>query len=157
MRGDKIAGSRSSRKQLARATSDFGRICKPTGGVRFLAEMSAVVPWSVLCSPIQPNYPKAAGVGGSPAGVAAADGAHSLSATVWLDLSDAAAEQSLSHSLAMRSFAGIDLEHEPLPDESTVLRFRRLLEAHQRGVTILEGVVRVAAGAWAAYAQGHDR
>src|SRR5262252_4458343 len=51
----------------------------------------------------------------------------------WFNLSDPAVEKALYDSAAMRRFVGIDLGHEPVPDETTVCRFRHLLEAHDLG------------------------
>src|SRR6516162_1793529 len=48
----------------------------------------------------------------------------------WFNLSDPAVEEALYESLAMRRFVGIDLGREPAPDETTMCRFRHLLEAH---------------------------
>jgi IS5 family transposase len=51
----------------------------------------------------------------------------------WFNLSDPAVEEALYDSLAMRGFVGIDLGREPVPDETTVCRFRHLLEQHDLG------------------------
>ena len=62
---------------------------------------------------------------------------------LWFSLSDPAVEEALYDSLAMRSFVGIDLGREPVPDETTVMRFRHLLEEHQLGAKIFEAVGRL--------------
>ncbi len=62
---------------------------------------------------------------------------------LWFDLSDPAVEEALYDSRAMRSFVGIDLGREPVPDETTVMRFRHLLEKHKLGAQIFEEVGRV--------------
>jgi IS5 family transposase len=62
---------------------------------------------------------------------------------LWFDLSDPAVEEALYESSSMRSFVGIDLGREPVPDETTVMRFRHLLEQHQLGARIFEEVGRV--------------
>jgi IS5 family transposase len=59
----------------------------------------------------------------------------------WFNLSDPAAEEALYESPTMRAFAGIDLGAEPAPDESTILRFRHLLEAHELSARIFEDVL----------------
>jgi IS5 family transposase len=51
----------------------------------------------------------------------------------WFNLSDPAVEEALYDSRAMRQFVGIDLGREPVPDETTICKFRHLLEAHQVG------------------------
>ena len=61
---------------------------------------------------------------------------------LWFNLSDPAVEEALYDSDAMRPFVGIDLGHEPLPDETTVMRFRHLLEAHRLGQKLFEQVHR---------------
>ena len=62
---------------------------------------------------------------------------------LWFDLSDPAVEEALYDSLAMRAFVGIDLGREPVPDETTVMRFRHLLEANKLGEKVFEEVGRV--------------
>jgi IS5 family transposase len=58
----------------------------------------------------------------------------------WFDLSDPAAEEALYDSVSMREFVGIDLGHEPVPDETTILNFRHLLERHGLGKAVFERV-----------------
>ena len=58
----------------------------------------------------------------------------------WFNLSDPGVEEALYDSVSMRRFAGIDLGEMPVPDESTVLRFRHLLEAHGLGQKLFEQV-----------------
>ena len=130
------------KKQLTLATSDFERYRKPTRREKFLAEMNTVVPWAELCALIEPHYPQAGSAGGRPAaGLERMLRIHCLQ--LWFDLSDPAVEEALYDSRAMRAFVGIDLGSEPVPDESTVMRFRHLLEAHGLGVRIFEEVARV--------------
>jgi transposase, IS5 family len=85
--------------------------------------MEEVVPWS---APIEPFYPKP-GNGRPPVGVERMLRLYFLQQ--WFNLSDPAVEEALYDSLAMRRFVGIDLGREPVPDETTVCRFRHLLEA----------------------------
>lgn len=129
-------------KQLTLATSDFERYRKPTRREKFLAEMDRVVPWKELATVIEPYYPKATSAGGRPpVGLERMLRIHCLQ--LWFDLSDPAVEEALYDSLAMRSFVGIDLGREPVPDETTVMRFRHLLERHKLGERIFEAVGRV--------------
>jgi IS5 family transposase len=58
----------------------------------------------------------------------------------WFNLSDPAVEEALYDSAVMRSFVGIDLGNEPVPDETTVCKFRHLLEEHRLGGQMLEAV-----------------
>jgi transposase, IS5 family len=130
------------KKQLTLATSDFERFRKPTRREKFLAEMNAVVPWAELVAVIEPYYPKATSVGGRPpVGLERMLRMHCLQ--LWFDLSDPAVEEALYESASMRAFVGIDLGREPVPDETTVMRFRHLLEQHQLGARIFEEVGRV--------------
>ena len=130
------------KKQLTLATSDFERFRKPTRREKFLAEMNTVVPWTELCVLIEPCYPKATSAGGRPpVGLERMLRMHCLQ--LWFDLSDPAVEEALYDSLAMRAFVGIDLGSEPVPDESTLMRFRHLLEHNGLGEKIFEEVGRV--------------
>ncbi len=130
------------KSQLTLAASDFERFRKPTRRERFLAEMDAVVPWADLAAVVEPYYPKATSAGGRPpVGLQRMLRIHCLQ--LWFDLSDPAVEEALYDSRAMRAFVGIDLGSEPVPDETTVMRFRHLLEQHQLGARIFEEVGRV--------------
>ena len=132
-------------KQRTLATADFEVFRKPTRRERFLAEMNTVVPWAELVAVIEPYYPKATRAGGRPpVGLERMLRIHCLQ--LWFDLSDPAVEEALYDSRAMRSFVGIDLGREPVPDETTVMRFRHLLEEHQLGSRIFEEVGRVLQG-----------
>ena len=117
-------------RQLTLATVGFERYGKTTRRAAFLAEMERVVPWPALCALILPVYPKT-GNGRPPIGVERMLRLYFLQQ--WFNLSDPAVEEALYDSQAMRAFAGIDLGREPVPDETTVCRFRHLLEAHDLG------------------------
>jgi IS5 family transposase len=109
----------------------FEQYRKPTRRERFLDEMNRVVPWAELIAAIEPVYPKAEGPGRPPVGVERMLRLHCLQP--WFNLSDPAVEEALYDSRAMRQFVGIDLGREPVPDETTICKFRHLLEAHQIG------------------------
>ena len=129
-------------KQLTLATSDFERFRKPTRREKFLAEMNEVVPWADLVALIEPYYPKAGDAGGRPAvGLERMLRMHCLQ--LWFNLSDPAVEEALYESTSMRAFVGIDLGREPVPDETTAMRFRHLLESNGLGKKIFEEVGRV--------------
>ncbi len=113
------------------ADVSFEQYRKPTRRERFLDEMSRVVPWADLVATIEPVYPKAEGPGRPPVGVERMLRLHCLQQ--WFNLSDPAVEEALYDSRAMRQFVGIDLGREPVPDETTICKFRHLLEAHQLG------------------------
>jgi IS5 family transposase len=126
-------------KQLTLATAGFERYAKTTRRGAFLAEMEGVVPWPALCAVIEPFYPKP-GNGRPPVGVERMLRIYFL--PQWFNLSDPAVEEALYDSLTMRGFVGIDLGREPVPDETTVCRFRHLLEAHDLGRRLFDQVQR---------------
>lgn len=101
---------------------------KVTRRERFLAEMDQVIPWAELRDLIEPHYPKA-GRGRQPLGLEKM--LRTYFVQQWFNLSDPMAEEMLYDSEAIRRFVGIELGDEAIPDETTILRFRRLLERHQ--------------------------
>lgn len=117
-------------KQMTLAASGFEKHAKATRRAQFLAEMERVVPWAQLCALIEPVYSKGT-TGRPPVGLERMLRIYFLQQ--WFNLSDPAAEEALYDSLAMREFVGIDLGREPAPDETTILRFRHLLESHDLG------------------------
>src|SRR5215470_9116183 len=124
-------------KQLTLATAGFDRYAKTTRRAAFLAEMERIVPWSALCGLIEPFYPKP-GNGRPPVGVERMLRLYFLQQ--WFNLSDPAAEEALYDSLSMRRFVSIDLGREPVPDETTILNFRHLLERHDLAQALFERV-----------------
>src|ERR1700756_4352627 len=141
-------------KQLTLATVGFERYAKTTRRAAFLAEMEQVVPWSALCGLIEPFYPKP-GNGRRPVGVERMLRLYFLQQ--WFNLSDPAVEEALYDSLAMRGFVGIDLGCEPVPDETTVCRFRHLLETHDLGRQLFEEVQRHLVAKGTEGGHRHDR
>ena len=117
----------------------FERYGRPTRRAEFLSAMEIVVPWSDLVALIEPHYPKA-GNGRPPVGLERMLRIYFLQQ--WFNLSDPAVEDALYDSLAMRGFVGIDLGREPVPDETTVCKFRHLLEEHKLGRPMLAEVNR---------------
>lgn len=115
----------------------FERYGKKTRRTLFLEEMEQVVPWRKLCALVEPFYPKA-GNGRPPVGVERMLRIYFLQQ--WFNLADPAVEDALNDSPAMREFVGIDLGQEPVPDETTVCKFRHLLEEHALGGEMLETV-----------------
>jgi len=98
---------------------------KVTRRERFLAEMDAVIPWARLIALIEPHYPKK-GKGHQPFGLEKMLRIYFLQQ--WFDLSDPQAEDSIYDSESMRRFVGVELGEDTVPDETTILRFRHLLE-----------------------------
>jgi IS5 family transposase len=108
-------------KTLAMAADQdtgFEQFRKPTRRDEFLQTMNVIVPWAELHSVIEPFYPK--GVGGRP--------------PIGLErMADVACEEALYDSTSLRRFVGIDLGSEPVPDATTMLKFRRLLNNNKLG------------------------
>src|SRR4030081_1311693 len=100
---------------------------KVTRRERFLGEMEAVIPWPRLVRLIEPHYPKA-GNGRPPLGLEKMLRIYFLQQ--WFNLSDPSMEETLYDSESMRRFAGIELGQDEVPDETTILNFRHLLERH---------------------------
>lgn len=115
----------------------FERHHKPTRREAFLAQMQTLVPWSELGALIEPHYPKA-GNGRPPIGLQRMLRIHLLQH--WFNLADEAMEEALYDSAALRAFVGIDLGREPVPDATSLLRFRHLLEKHRLGEAIFAEV-----------------
>jgi IS5 family transposase len=99
---------------------------KVTRRERFLAEMDAVVPWDRLVALIAPHYPKQDGPGRPPLGLEKMLRIYFLQQ--WFNLSDPQGEDAIYDSESMRRFVRVELGHDPVPDETTILRFRHLLE-----------------------------
>ena len=124
-------------KQMTLATAGFAIKTKVTRRAQFLAEMNEVVPWQRLLAVIDPHYPVAEQGRPRPP----------LERMLriyfmqqWFNLSDPAMEDALYDSEAMRRFAAIDPGADRVPDESTILRFRHLLEQHKLTECIFQEV-----------------
>jgi len=115
----------------------FERYAKKTRRAEFLEEMELVVPWAELVALVEPHYPQA-GNGRRPVGVERMLRMYFLQ--LWFNLSDPAVEEALYDSPLMREFVGIDLGREAVPDETTVCKFRHLLEQHGIGAAMLATV-----------------
>lgn len=122
-------------KQTTFASAAWEKKGKVTRRERFLAEMDQVIPWASILALIEPHYPKA-GNGTQPMPIERMLRIYFMQQ--WFNLSDPAMEDSLYDSESMRRFAGIELIEEAVPDESTILRFRHLLERHQLTHKIFE-------------------
>jgi IS5 family transposase len=103
---------------------------KQTRREKFLAEMDEVVPWTRLLALIEPHYPKAGPKGGRPP-MPLETMLRVYFLQQWYALSDPMAEEMLYDSDAMRRFADVELGDDRIPDETTILNFRHLLEKHQ--------------------------
>jgi len=115
-------------RQCSFAQAEHARKKRKTRRERFLNEMEAVVPWAKLVACVEPFYFK---------------GERMLRVYFlqqWYALADEALEDALYDSQSMRGFAGIDLNVEAVPDATTLLKFRRILERHALTQKILDEV-----------------
>lgn len=112
-------------KQTTLVSTGFERHRKTTHRAQFLVQMHQVVPWVALCALIEPHCREGLK---SPSSVGLEKMLRIYLLQQWFNLSDAAAEEALYDSVAMREFVGIDLGREPAPDQTTIWRFRLLLE-----------------------------
>ena len=110
--------------QISFADAEYAGKRKKTRREVFLEEMEQVVPWKALLNIIEPHYP-VAGRGRRPYSMEAMLRVHLMQN--WFALSDPAMEEALYEIASLRSFAGLDLR-EPIPDETTILNFRHMLE-----------------------------
>ena len=117
----------------------FERFGKTTRRAQFLSDMDRIIPWKELAAVIEPVYPKGSDAGGRPP-IPLERMLRIYFLQLWFNLSDPAVEEALYDSVAMRSFAGIDLGAEAAPDETTVCKFRHLLERNKLGKTLLKAV-----------------
>lgn len=123
--------------QLTFSAKGFDRYGKTTRRAVFLSEKEQVVLWADIVALIEPFYPRTAN-GRPPYGLERMLRIYFLQQ--WFDLSDPGVEEALYDSATMRDFAGINLGREPAPDETTICRFRHLLEAHDLGRRLFEEV-----------------
>jgi IS5 family transposase len=118
-------------RQPTLSDNGFEKFRKKTRKEQFLAEMEVIIPWHDLTQAIEPFYPQPEGAGRRPIGIERMLRIHFLQH--WFNLSDPAVEEALYDSRALRQFVGIDLGREPVPDETTVCKFRHLMEQHNLG------------------------
>ena len=117
--------------------SSFEKYGRKSKREQFLEEMNRVVPWAGLLALVEPHYPKA-GNGRRPVGLEIMLRAYFVQQ--WFNLSDPGVEDALYDSPALRRFVGVDLGMAAAPDETTILRFRHLLEEHDLGGAMLDAV-----------------
>jgi len=121
------------------ADQTFENYRKPTRRDEFLKTMEAIVPWSALSEVIEPHYPKA-GNGRPPIGLERMLRIHFIQH--WFNLADLACEEALYDSASLRRFVGIDLGREPVPDSTTITKFRKLLNDNKLGEALFAQVGR---------------
>lgn len=110
--------------QISFSDAEYAGKRKKTRREVFLSEMEQVVPWKALLKVIEPHYP-VAGRGRRPYPLEAMLRVHLMQN--WFALSDPAMEEALYEIASLRNFAGLNLS-EPIPDETTILNFRHMLE-----------------------------
>jgi IS5 family transposase len=124
-------------KQLSFSDAEYCGKRKQTRREVFLAEMDRAVPWGRLEGLIDPHYPKMGG-GRPPYALSTMLRIHCLQQ--WYGLSDPAMEEALYEIASMRQFAGLSLARGAVPDETTILKFRHLLERHELARQIFETI-----------------
>ncbi len=124
--------------QLSFASYEYAQKKRTTRREKFLAEMEQVVPWARLVALVEPKYPTGGRVGRQPIGVPRMLRMYFLQQ--WFGLADEAVEDAIYDSQAMRQFVGIDLARESVPDATTLLKFRRLLEEHKLTAQLFEDI-----------------
>lgn len=125
-------------KQLTLAAGrGFEKHGRPTRKAEFLARMERLMPWAEFCALIEPHYPKA-GNGRPPVGLERMLRMYCVAN--WFNLSDEACEDALHDVPVFREFCRIDLGRERVPDATTLLKFRHLLEEHQLGAMLFAKV-----------------
>ena len=117
----------------------FEKYGKTTRRAQFLADMDKIIPWTELAAAVQRAYPKVSENGGRPP-IPLERMLRIYFLQLWFNLSDPAVEEALYDSVAMRAFVGIDLGAEGAPDETTVCKFRHLLERNKLGKVLLTAV-----------------
>ena len=122
--------------QMSFGDAEYAGKRKRTRREVFLAEMDKVVPWPRLLALIEPAYPKA-GNGRPPYPLATMLRVHLMQN--WFGLSDPGMEEALYEIAPLRQFAHLSLTR-PIPDETTILNFRRLIEAHDLAPKLLQTV-----------------
>ena len=125
-------------KQLSFSQAEYGSKKKLTRRDIFLAKMESVVPWARLIAVVEPYYPKSGKRGRPPIGLKRMLRMYFVQQ--WYGLADEAVEDALYDSQALRDFCGINLAKESVPDATTLMGFRHLLEVNQLPQAILKEV-----------------
>ena len=124
-------------KQQTLSTNGFETYRKPTRKAEFLSRMETLVPWEEFCKVIEPFYPKA-GNGRPPVGLERILRMYFIAN--WFNLSDVACEDALYDVPAFREFCEFDLGQERIPDATTLMNFRHILEQNDLGAAMFAKV-----------------
>jgi len=119
------------------AAKGFEKHNRATRKAEFLARMESLMPWAEFCVLIEPHYPKV-GNGRPPVGLERMLRMYCIAN--WFNLSDLACEDALYDVPVFREFCHIDLGRERVPDATTLLHFRHLLEANHLGAALFAKV-----------------
>ncbi len=118
---------------------EYGNRRRVSRRERFLATMDATIPWARWVGLIEPHYyassPGKRGRKAKPVETML----RMYLLQVWFSLSDEGVEDAIYDSYAMRKFLGVDFTSEQVPDATTLLHFRHLLEEHQVGRKLFDG------------------
>ena len=125
------------RRQGSFSQAEYAGKKKRTRRDKFLAEMELVVPWARLVACLRPLYPNGER-GRPPIGLERMLRIYFLQQ--WYGLADEALEDALYDSQALRGFAGIELTRDPVPDATTLLKFRHWLERHDLTKALFEDI-----------------
>lgn len=124
-------------KQISFASATYAHKKIITKREKFLNEMEQVVPWVRLLKLIEPHYPKR-GNGRPPMPMQSMLRIYFLQQ--WYALSDPAAEEALYDISCMREFAQLELVEDAIPDETTILKFRRMIEDHKLSKAMFDDI-----------------
>jgi IS5 family transposase len=130
-----MSKSNPANRQSSFSQAEYAGKKKQTRRDIFLAEMQVVVPWERLIAVVEPYYPKSGKRGRPPIGIE-----RMYFIQQWYGLADVAVEDALYDSQALRNFCGIDLAVELVPDATTLMDFRHLLESRQLPQAMLQEV-----------------
>jgi IS5 family transposase len=127
----------NNQRQSSFASQEYANKGRITRREKFLGQMQSIVPWDSLVAVIEPHYPKGER-GRPPIGCLRMLRIYFLQQ--WYTLADEALEDSLYDIASLREFVGIDLGCEPIPDATTLLKFRHLLEQNDLTAKMLQAI-----------------
>lgn len=125
-------------QQMSFSQAEYGAKKKLTRRDIFLAKMEQVVPWSGLIAVVEPHYPRSGKRGRPPIGIERMLRMYFIQQ--WYGLADVAVEDAIYDSQALRNFCGIDLAVASVPDSTTLMDFRHLLEKNALPQAMLQSV-----------------